>query len=169
MRPSIESGRNSSPNDGPEPRIKPNEKNRLSLAFLKRTSFFNAKHGDPLAEGAGGKAMRPDSPEKAPDGPRKVTIDTTIGKDPRAQLTSPVSFADDTGARSFSVDRDRLQEAELARAGTGPRSPGSSSLGSVNRFGSVKKRLSAFNLGRKTSKNSVRENWGGRVQPVMEE
>lgn len=177
-RPSNDSdARSPEPQPGPEPRGKPGEKNRLSLAFLKRASFFAPTKTADAIEGA----PRPDTSKSH----HKTTSSTHHGhgydgsndfssqpQQTRTYYNSPAGHQADELQKTFSFDKSREPEATSRAGAVGPPSRDGSSTtavtressGGPNRFGSVKKRLSAFNLGRKASKQD-----GWKVQPVMEE
>lgn len=159
------------------------EKNRISLAFLKRTSFFGGKqpasdYGTDTAAGS----QRPDSPEKErPAVPPKDHSQDNAGGTflDDSDGDSHNGDAGDNGRKlSFSAERDRNTEAQYYASdsasrtteGGGPPYRQLASASDNNRFGSVKKRLSNLNIGRKWSKAGPRDpHPPGRVHPLLEE
>lgn len=176
------------------------EKNRLSLAFLKRSSFFGGSGGGTGTRQTDSDAgyVRPDSPTKlAPPPPHthnNLAKTTSTNSEGRTFLDSAGSSQDEddhpvasgynsAGKMSYSTERDRDAEAQYLPRSAGPASgfdasEAASSVGplrqisgtssAMNKFGSVKKRLSSLNLGRKGSRASVRDG-SGRPQMVVEE
>jgi len=138
------------------------EKNRISLAFLRRTSLFDSATG---GQQHGGSAQpRADSRQtqhgRGRDGGGRNANENA---NERMTFLRGVSNEDFT-RRSLSRERDRDGEA-------GRRPDTSLSLRSSSgmdcgreRIGSgVKRRLSAFNVGRKESKGSVRSRGVGAL------
>ncbi|KAF2762200.1 hypothetical protein EJ05DRAFT_522474 [Pseudovirgaria hyperparasitica] len=140
---------NGSPFALSEKRHKRNEKSRLSLTFLKRTSGENQAVTSAIQES---EERAPRNSMREPRSPiRSHGASTQPSDSDLSRTLSTTAYSQ----RSASVDRDGSinHGAETIRSTNTDKSDGKTS-----RMGSVKKRLSALNLGvgKKLSKTNVR-------------